>query len=179
MRLLLKLEVSSYVSICIISIYIVILASVYFLKRKYNFLESKVYKFLLVSSIITLILDIGSMYVLECGLYGDLVIRLCSKLYYISLFTWLILFIFYVLLNKTTVKYDNFKSLLKQSILCKGWFVISIILLFFLIILRIDYRISPAMFYGDSVVLIYALGIIGSLFLLFMLLFILPLLSVQ
>ena len=42
-------------------IYIFILSLVYFLKRKYNFLESKFYKSLLVVTIISIILDISSI----------------------------------------------------------------------------------------------------------------------
>lgn len=151
-------------------IYIIILSAVYFLKRKYNFLESKIYKALLVSIIITLSLDIFSIYILSSGLYGDIITLLFSKLYFISLFVWLILFIFYVLLNKTTVKYDNFKSLMKQSVLCKGWLVISLILFILLLFFKVEYSYNPIKYYGNGVTLIYVLGIVGSLFLLFMLL---------
>ena len=104
------------ISVQLVSLlYIVILSVVYFLKRKYNFLESKVYKSLLVSTIISLILDIVSMCILECGMFSDFVIAIFSKLYFISLFVWIVLFIFYILLNKTLVKYDNYKTLIKNS----------------------------------------------------------------
>ena len=46
-------------------IYVFILSLIYFLKRKYNFLESRVYKALLIFTGITLILDIGSMLIIE------------------------------------------------------------------------------------------------------------------
>ena len=68
------------ISVQLVSLlYIIILSAVYFLKRKYNFLESKIYKSLLVSTIVSLILDIVSMYVLDCGLYSNLVIMIFSK----------------------------------------------------------------------------------------------------
>jgi len=152
-------------------IYVVILSSVYFLKRKYNFLESKIYKFLLISTITSLVLDISSMYMINSGMFNDLIVGICSKLYFISLFIWLILFIFYVLLNNNSVKYNNFKSLMKKSNLCKGWLILSGIMFVLLLVFKIDYNINPITYYGDGVALIYALGIIGSLFLLFMLLF--------
>ena len=152
-------------------IYIVILSGVYFLKRKYNFLESKVYKFLLISTIGSLLLDIVSMYILSSQVYSVDINNLFSKIYFISLFIWIIAFIFYVILNNTTVKFNDFKTLIKKSTLCKGWVVLSVILFILLIILKIDYSVSPVGYYGDGVILIYALGIIGSLFLLFMLLF--------
>lgn len=151
-------------------IYVVILSVVYFLKRKYNFLESKVYKSLLVSTIVAILLDICSIYVLKCGLYSKIIVLAVSKLYFISLFVWLIIFIFYVLLNKTDVKYDNFGDLIKQSALCKGWILISFILLILLLVSDIGYTSEPIAYFGNSVVVVYALGILGSLFLLVMLL---------
>ena len=44
-------------------IYIVVLSMVYFLKRKYNFVESTIYKFLLIITMIVLVLDIFSSYI--------------------------------------------------------------------------------------------------------------------
>ena len=159
------------ISVQLVSLlYIVILSVVYFLKRKYNFLESKVYKSLLVSTIISLILDIVSMCILECGMFSDFVIAIFSKLYFISLFVWIVLFIFYILLNKTLVKYDNYKTLIKKSILCKSWLIISGILLFVLLISGISYDVNPITYYGNGVILVYAFGIMGALFLSFMLL---------
>ena len=151
-------------------LYIIILSAVYFLKRKYNFLESKVYKSLLVSTIVSLILDIVSMCVLECGLFNKLVIMIFTKLYFISIFVWIVLFIFYILLNKTDVKYDNFKILMKKSILCKSWLFISGLLFLILIFCNIDYSVDPIKYYGNGVVLVYAFGVMGCLFLSFMLL---------
>lgn len=152
-------------------IYIFILSSVYFLKRKYNFLESKVYKGLLVSVMISLILDIFSIYIMLSGTYNLSIVNLVSKLYFISLFIWLSLFIFYVLLNKTTHKYDNFKMMLKKSFLCKSWFVVSIILMVLLLVSNINHTINPISYYGSGVFIVYSLAIVGSLILLFLLLF--------
>lgn len=151
-------------------IYIIILAIVYFLKRKYNFLESKVYKSLLISIIVTLFLDVFSIYIVDSRLFDGVIITLIPKLYFISIFIWLIIFIFYVILNKNSVKYDNFKSLISQSVLCKGWIVISIILFIFLVFSKIEYSFDLVKYTGDGVVIVFALGILGSLFLLFMLL---------
>ena len=161
-----------YVSAQLVSlVYIIILSFVYFLKRKYNFLESKIYKSLLITTIVSLILDVCSMYFIESNLYNGLVTGLFSKLYFISLLIWLIIFIFYVILNKTNVKYDNFKVLIKKSILCKSWLVVSFILFIFMLMCKINYNVNPVSYSGDGVVLLYSLGIVGSLFLLIMLLF--------
>ena len=151
-------------------LYIIILSAVYFLKRKYNFLESNVYKSLLVSTTISLILDIVSMCVLECGLFNGVVITIFTKLYFISIFIWIVLFIFYIILNKTDIKYDNFKILMKKSILCKSWLIISGVLFLLLLFCKIDYSLNPIKYYGNGVVLVYAFGVMGCLFLSFMLL---------
>lgn len=159
------------VAIQVISLlYIVVLSVVYFLKRKYNFLESKVYKSLLVVTMGSLILDIISMYVVDSGIYSGIIIKIFSKLYFISLFGWIVLFIFYVLLNKTNDKYGSFKELMKKSALCKGFGIISLILFVVLLITDINYLSYPGVYYGNGVLLIYAFGIIGSLSLLVMLL---------
>ena len=159
------------ISVQLVSLlYIIILSAVYFLKRKYNFLESKIYKSLLVSTMVSLVLDIVSKYILECGLYSNLIVMIFSKLYFISLFIWLVLFIFYIILNKTSIKYNSFKSLMKKSMLCKCWMIGIIILFILLLISNIDYRYNPVAYYGNGVLVVYSFGIVGSLFLLVMLL---------
>ena len=56
----------SDISVQVISlIYVFVLSLVYFLKRKYNFLESRIYKLLLIFTGITLVLDIGNMFIIE------------------------------------------------------------------------------------------------------------------
>lgn len=149
-------------------VYVVILSLVYFLKRKYNFLESKIYKILLVSTVGSLMLDIFNIFLIKSEFVG---IKIFSKLYFLSLFIWLILFIFYVILNKANVKYDNFKTFIKKSTMCSSWLIVSIILFILLIFSDISYNINPVSFYGNGVVIVYGLGIVGSLFLLVMLLF--------
>ena len=152
-------------------IYIIILSSVYFFKRKYNFLESKVYKGLLTSTILTLILDIVSMFAIGSGMYSFLIILLFSKLYFVSLFVWLGFFMIYILLNKMTEKYDNFKVLLKEFTLFKCYLFVWSILLILLLLLDVNYVIEPMGYYGDGVTLVNSFGILGALFLLVVLLF--------
>jgi len=151
-------------------IYILVLSFVYFLKRKYNFLESILYKFLLMITIGALVFDIGSMFIIEHGLYGNLLSMVFVKIYFMILLLWIIMFISYVLLNKSKVKYNSFKDLMNKSTFGKSWFVVSIILLFFMLFLPVNYSIKPIIFHGSGVALIYALAILGSLFLMFSLL---------
>jgi len=150
-------------------LYIIILSIVYFLKRKYNFLESKVYKGMLVSIMFILILDILRMYIIASGLFVNTIILIFSKFYYIGLFIWLILFIFYVLLNKLDIKYENFNVLLKKSVLCKSLLIVFSFFFLILLFSNINFTTEPLIFYGTGVSLIYAIGVVGSLFLLFML----------
>ena len=98
----------SEISVQIISlIYVLVLSLVYFLKRKYNFLESRIYKLLLVFTSITLILDIGSMFIIEEKILENVICLMISKLYFISLLVWIILFILYVILNMVNEKYGS------------------------------------------------------------------------
>ena len=151
-------------------IYIVILSFVYFLKRKYNFLESKMYKTLLMITISTLVLDISNIIVLKLDIFNNIIDKIYFKVYFVLLFIWLIIFIFYVLLNNMTIKYDNFKSLIRKSLLCKSYLIISVILLSGLLIFDINCSSNPFVYYGGGVTIVYLFGIFGSLFLLVMLL---------
>jgi len=152
-------------------IYILILSFVYFLKRKYNFLESRVYKILLVFTMIMLIFDIVSMFVIEEVIYMSMIARIVSKLYFTSLLFWIILFIIYVFLNKTNVKFDTFKCMFKKSTLGKFIIVISFILILLMFLLPVKYSVNPVIYYGSGVNLVFSVGIVGTLFLVISLLF--------
>ena len=119
---------------------------------------------------ISIILDISSICLLKAGIYSNILCLIVSKLYFISIFVWLIIFIFYVILNKINIKYDSFKGLIKQSVLCKTWILISIILFILLLFSNIGYIVEPLSYYGASVMIVYVLGMAGSLFLLLFLL---------
>ena len=145
-------------------IYVIVLSLVYILKRKYNFLESKVYKTLLILTITTIGLDIFSIYVLE---NIKEISSIITKLYYLSQLSWLILFITYILLNSSNTKYNDIKTYLKKSLIGKIFSYISIVLIILMLILKVDHTIIG--FNGTSTNIIYALGMIGSLFLLIIL----------
>lgn len=152
-------------------IYIFVLSFVYFLKRKYNFLESKVYKVLLVVTVISLLLDVSSVFVLDNIIYNNFLTMVFSKLYFISLFGWLVIFMLYVILNKVLVKYDNFKEMFSKCIMCRCFIIFSIIMFIVLLFLDINYSINPFNYYGNGVMFTYFFGILGCLFLLILLLF--------
>ena len=151
-------------------IYVFILSLIYFLKRKYNFLESRIYKALLIFTGITLILDIGSMLIIEEEIFKNVICMLLSKLYFVSLLMWIILFMAYVLLNRVNKKYESLDELFKSSLLGKTYLIVSIILLGMLVILPVNYSINPVKYYGLGVELVYGVAIVGSLFLTILLL---------
>lgn len=151
-------------------IYVFILSLIYFLKRKYNFLESRIYKALLIFTGITLILDIGSMLIIEEEIFKNVICMLLSKLYFISLLMWIILFMAYVLLNRVNKKYESLDELFKSSLLGKTYLIVSIILLGMLVVLPVNYSINPVKYYGLGVELVYGTAIVGSLFLTILLL---------
>ena len=152
-----------YVSANIISlIYLIILSSVYFLKRKYNFLESRIYKSLIITTILTLLVDIINTFYLNKLLPY---INLLSKLYFLILLIWLVIFIFYTILNLSNKKYDKFKMMLKDSVISKcvlSFFGIMSVLMLFS---EITYNVDISIYSGTGVTLVYITGIVSSLFL--------------
>lgn len=145
-------------------VYVIILSLIYFLKRKYNFLESKIYKNLLLFTTITTVLDIFSVYIFT---NFEEISWIVTKIYFISQLIWIIIFMTYILLNTTHTKYSDMKSYLKKSILGKSWFYVSIILTVLMLFLKVGH--TGKSYIGSGVTLIYALGMIGSLFLLIIL----------
>lgn len=155
------------VSLQIISlIYVIVLSIVYFLKRKYNFLETKIYKNILIVTIITLILDISNIYILELLPQIGFI---STKIYFISLLIWIILFITYILLNRASKKYDDMKTTIKESFLAKSWLVSSIIFIILMLFLKVNYKLNPIYYYGPGQTLIYSLAVFGGVFLLLLL----------
>lgn len=152
-------------------IYILVLSLVYFLKRKYNFLESRIYKSLLIMAGITLLLDIGSIWLIDDGNMSKIGCMIITKTYFISLLGWIILFISYVLLNKSTIKYKNMNELLKQSLGARFFLVLIIVLLALMIILPVNYQINPFSYYGMGVNLLYIIATIGTLSMMLVLIF--------
>lgn len=152
-------------------IYILVLSLVYFLKRKYNFLESRIYKSLLIMAGITLLLDIGSIWLIDDGNMSKIGCMIITKTYFISLLGWIILFISYVLLNKSTIKYRNMNELLKQSLGARFFLVLIIVLLALMIILPVNYQINPFSYYGMGVNLLYIIATIGTLSMMLVLIF--------
>ena len=148
-------------------IYVIVLAVVYFLKRKYNFMESKVYKALLIVTMFVLVFDILNIYITVKNIYIFGVLPVITELYFISLFVWLILFVSYVLLSRNTKKFDSLKTLADEFPITYLWIGIIVVVFILLIIGQLLIEYYQVNYYGQDVDLVYVLGIIGSLIVLF------------
>ena len=148
-------------------IYVIVLAVVYFLKRKYNFMESKVYKALLIVTMFVLVFDILNIYITVKNIYIFGVLPVITELYFISLFVWLILFVSYVLLSRNTKKFDSLKTLADEFPITYLWIGIIVVIFILLIIGQLLIEYYQVNYYGQDVDLVYVLGIIGSLIVLF------------
>ena len=148
-------------------IYVIVLAVVYFLKRKFNFMESKVYKALLIVTMFVLVFDILNIYITVKNIYIFGVLPVITELYFISLFVWLILFVSYVLLSRNTKKFDSLKTLADEFPITYLWIGIIVVIFILLIIGQLLIEYYQVNYYGQDVDLVYVLGIIGSLIVLF------------
>ena len=150
-------------------IYTFVLAIVYFSKRKYNFLESKVYKTLLIITMIVLALDIANTYMMIKNLYVDSFLPVISELRFIGLFTWLIMFISYILFSRSNKKYNSLSNFMEDHRGSYIWFIIAFIVFVCLIVFQIILRKNHVDYYENDVNMIYMVGIISILVLMFVL----------
>ena len=146
-------------------IYVVVLSIVYFVKRRYNFLESKIYKGLLGVTFFALTLDI-----LNTFISNDMFLLIISLLYCLGLFLWLILFISYLLLSMSKRKYDNYKMLMRDHPIVYS-IIIAIIIIFVVLLLSQNiFGFKYINYYYIDINIIYAFGLISSLIIMFVLL---------
>ena len=150
-------------------IYVLVLAIVYFLKRKYNFLESKVYKALLIVTMVVLAFDITNTYMIVSNSYVNSFLPVVSELYFISLFVWLILFVSYILFSRSNKKYESLKGFVNEHHIAYLLFGIAIVIFILLIILQIILRKTQISYFDNDIQLIYIIGIVSSLIVLFVL----------
>ena len=143
-------------------VYVIVLATVYFVKRRYNFLESKVYKILLATTCITLLLDIANIYIHHLGSEYVHLLNHASLLYCISLFFCLILLITYLFLNMGNKKYEKIKDLTKEHPFVYILIIMFVILLAIVIYYQIGYIYNFLDHYHGDVQIIYIFGIIFS-----------------
>ncbi len=163
----------SDISFQLVSIlYVVVLATVYFVKRRYNFLESKIYKVLLGVTFFNLLLNIVNIFIDNTNIFIDNtnILFVISILYCLGLFFWLILFISYLLLSMSNKKYENFKLLIRDHPVIYS-IIIAIIIIFLVLVLSQNlFGLKFVNYYNKDINIIYAFGIISSLIIMFVLL---------
>ena len=152
-------------------IYVFVLSIVYFSKRKYNFIESNVYKVLLIFTMVSLVLDGINTYL---TINNNLELVVISKLHHISLFIWLVLFTLYVLLSRSNNKYESFKELFKANTNLFLWISITSFLFALLIVLQLwanflqinnaMYEVSIVYWFGIAVSIVVLLNILLRLY---------------
>ena len=149
-------------------IYVLVLAIVYFLKRRYNFLESKTYKVLLISILFILLIDTSINYITYINNDFQYILPVISEVYFVCLFIWLNLFFTYILLSRSNHKYDSFKNLFKTKPKLKLWIVLLSIIL---IILMVFQWLLKQIDIVNNIALVYIYGLIISVIILSVLLF--------
>lgn len=153
-------------------VYVIVLAVVYFIKRRYNFLESKVYKGLLAVTCISLLLDIANIYISHLDGNYTSVTNILSLIYCICLFFWLILFTSYLLLSMSNKKYEKLKHLTKDHRITYLIIVLIIILFTILVIYEVGHIYNFIDYYYKEVQVIYIFGLVSaSLIMIVLLLF--------
>ena len=154
------------ISLQIVSlVYVLVLSTVYFVKRKYNFLESKIYKVLLGVTFLTLLVDIANKFIVSNN-----ILLLTSILYCFGLFFWLILFISYILLSMSSKKYESFKVLMREHPFIYSVMIALIIIFVVLILSQNIFGYKFFNYYFRDINLIYIFGLVSSLIIMFILL---------
>lgn len=150
-------------------VYVTILGIVYIIKRKFNFIDSKAYKYLLFSTMALLTLD-----VLKTGVFvdfTDVTVNILSKLQVALFFVWLLLYVFYTLLSRSNTKYKTFKELLKTYTAVYIWMIVGVVLFSALVILQLMFNYLNINGSDDGLHLVYILGIVMVIIIVLNLLF--------
>lgn len=151
-------------------IYVIVLAIVYYVKRRYNFLESKAYKLLLGLTCVSLLLDIANIYLPHTNINIENLPNFISLIYCISLFFWLIFFVCYLLLSMSNKKYEKLKHLTKEHPFVYVLIVLLIVLLVMLIYYEVGHIYNFLDNYYGNVQIIYLFGIVSSILIMLVLL---------
>lgn len=128
--------------------YVIMLIMVYLYKRKYDSLENRVYKSMLILTIFILIFDLMSIFTINNYQIIPTLNLIFTKGFLMCLISWFWLFLFYVMICEYKNNWNNFKETLKKTISTKLWLLFYIISLIFVIILPLNYSSNPTYMYG-------------------------------
>ncbi len=104
-------------------IFLILLVIVYFSKKRVNYIENKVYSFLIISSLIGTIIEVISYILVVNGINGNsLLYAIVMKLLFENFFIWMSLFLLYYILIALKAKEHNVKKIINI-------YIISVILI--------------------------------------------------
>ena len=104
-------------------IFLILLVIVYFSKKRVNYIENKVYSFLIISSLIGTIIEVISYILVVNGINGNsLLYAIVMKLLFENFFIWMSLFLLYYILIALKSKEHNVKKIINM-------YIISVILI--------------------------------------------------
>lgn len=96
-------------------LFISIIAIVYLQKKKYSSLESKLYKALLVTTIILLLLEIVCVYTISIRSIYPFLNEVLCRIYILGDIIWFTMVLIYMQILLTDKKYNNFKEILSEK----------------------------------------------------------------
>lgn len=105
-------------------LYLILITCIYFSKEKINSRENKIYKAILITNIIELIIDLVQVVLGDYGLSTN-VLKYFNKMFLISIVSWISLFSCYIVNIGETEKNNKYKYIIYSCIL----FIIMIIIL--------------------------------------------------
>ncbi len=161
-----KLEICSL-------IYIIILQCIYFVKRKYNFIESKIYKILLLLTTSLLVSDISAIYFSYKYPENELITSVFIRIYFIMVIIWSLAYLGYVLVSKSKDKND-YDSIIKFILAKKTnliYVVFSLLTIIGSFFMTYTHDIIPFVLEGEIISYIYIMSTVITMILLLSLVF--------
>ena len=138
-------------------LYIILLVIVYYSKEKMPTLENKIFKMIMMTSLIGIIIHLF-LYMLMIGIgTSNIITILISKLYLVYLVTWMILFTLYVFIisskNKQTIE-KTYKNVMQIIVVV----ILSLSVVIFMLPLNFHSTIGQMYSYGYAVYFVYLIS---------------------
>ncbi len=161
-----KLEICSL-------IYIIILQCIYFVKRKYNFVESKIYKILLLLTTFLLVSDISAIYFSYKYPDDGTISKIFIRIYFTAVIVWSVVYLGYILINKSNDKnnYNSIIELFKKKKTSLIYIIISLGIIIGSFFMPFNHNIIPFTLEGKIIPYTYIIATIITMTLLLSLVF--------
>ena len=137
------------IQICSLT-YVIMLIIVYLYKRKYDSLENRTYKYLLINTIFILILDLMSIFIIKNHLEYKFISKIFIKGFLSLVMLWFLLFFLYIILSQYQENINKFKEVFKKKNGIKLWTALLIISIGAIIYLPLKYSSTPVYIYGPA-----------------------------